>query len=259
MPYANNKGVKIYYEVEGKGPPLVLAHGVSEGMNRWRNLGYTDGLKNEYRLILFEARGHGRSDKPHDPADYGLNMVDDVVALLDHLGIERAHYLGYSLGATVGYQIAIRYPGRLSSCVFVSSTPYDDEGKIKERQVLMEGFNILINDPEAYVRHREAIMGRPLDAAAREVQLANDGLALIALGTNVHVLCLTDRELSLISVPCLVLCGDLDGYHPGAKEGASHIPNARFISCPGVGHELGRRSDLVLPHVKKFLAEVSRA
>ena len=121
----------------------------------------------------------------------------------------------------------------------------------------MDGFNVFIKDPEAYLRNRERIMGRSFTAEERAEQLANDGQALISLGAAVHVLCLTDRELPLISVPCLVLCGELDGYYPGAKEGASRISNARFLSFAGLDHGLGRRSDLLLPHVKKFLAEMN--
>jgi hypothetical protein len=71
LPYANNNGVKIYYEVEGEGPPLVLGHGLSGTLNHWWRLGYVDALRHDFRLILFDARGHGRSDKPHESSAYG--------------------------------------------------------------------------------------------------------------------------------------------------------------------------------------------
>ena len=64
MPYADNQGVRIYYEVEGQGPPLVLGHGGSYTLEMWREWGYTDGLRDEHQLILLDFRGHGRSDKP---------------------------------------------------------------------------------------------------------------------------------------------------------------------------------------------------
>ena len=60
MPFANNQGVRIHYEVEGKGPPLVLQHGFSDSLQTWYELGYVDGLKSDYRLILLDARGHAR-------------------------------------------------------------------------------------------------------------------------------------------------------------------------------------------------------
>ena len=65
MPYVIKQEVRIYYEVEGQGTPLVLAHGGSDSLDMWRRYGYTDILKDDFQLILFDFRGHGRSDKPH--------------------------------------------------------------------------------------------------------------------------------------------------------------------------------------------------
>jgi pimeloyl-ACP methyl ester carboxylesterase len=108
MPYAENRGVRIYYEVEGEGSPLVLVHGFTDGLEGWREYGYAAELKKEHRLVLIDARGHGRSDKPHDPeAAAGLERRPaDVVAVLDDLGIDRAHYFGYSLGGWIGFGLA---------------------------------------------------------------------------------------------------------------------------------------------------------
>src|SRR3712207_4870218 len=99
MPYVNNDDTRIYYEVEGAGPPLVLLHGLSDSLASWRDYGFVAGLASDYRLILIDARGHGRSDKPHDPNAYGhAQRAADVAAVLDDLAIDRAHFLGYSLG-----------------------------------------------------------------------------------------------------------------------------------------------------------------
>ncbi|MDQ5830432.1 MAG: alpha/beta hydrolase, partial [Actinomycetota bacterium] len=103
MPYADNRGVRIYYEVEGEGSPLVLGHGFSDSLESWREYGYTEPLKQEHRLILIDARGHGASDKPHDPEVYGLEQRPaDVVSVLDDLDIAQVHYFGYSLGGWIG-------------------------------------------------------------------------------------------------------------------------------------------------------------
>lgn len=75
MPYANNAGVRIHYEVEGAGPPLVLQTGLSGRIENWRSLGYVSALRDDYRLILIDARGHGQSDKPHDEASYAFDRV----------------------------------------------------------------------------------------------------------------------------------------------------------------------------------------
>ena len=95
MPYVDNAGVKIHYHVEGDGPPLVMQHGVTNSLETWYAYGFVEGLKKDYRLILVDARGHGRSGKPHDPEEYDLKLrVSDILAVMDDLGVEVAHYLG---------------------------------------------------------------------------------------------------------------------------------------------------------------------
>ena len=98
MPYADNGSVRIHYQVEGEGPALVLQHGFTESLVDWYECGYVESLRPDYRLILIDARGHGASDKPHDPDAYVLNRrVADVVAVLDALDIRKALFWGYSM------------------------------------------------------------------------------------------------------------------------------------------------------------------
>ena len=109
MPYANNHSVRIHYQVEGEGPPLVLQHGFTSSLQNWYAYGYVAALQQKYQLILIDARGHGQSDKPYDPAAYALQRrVEDVLAVLDALQVENAHYLGYSMGGRIGFGIAQR-------------------------------------------------------------------------------------------------------------------------------------------------------
>jgi len=104
MPFATNAGVRIHYETEGSGQPLVLHHGSFASGADWRDLGYVDALKHDNLLILMDARGHGASDKPHDPAAYDLTLrASDVTSVLDDLNVERATFL------------AIRWEGGLGS------------------------------------------------------------------------------------------------------------------------------------------------
>ena len=125
MPYADNRGVRIHYEVEGTGPPLVLQHGFTDSIGGWRQFGYVDALKGSYRLILLDARGHGASDKPRDPAAYDMALrASDVVAVLDELGVERAHYLGYSMGGRIGFDTARLALERLRSLLIGGAHPY---------------------------------------------------------------------------------------------------------------------------------------
>src|SRR5438067_13417159 len=128
MPYANNAGVRIHYQVDGNpdGPPLVLQHGFLCCVEDWYTLGYAATLGATYRLILTDARGHGASDKPHEPAAYRMAaMADDVVAVLDDLGLARAHFFGYSMGGKIGFVLAARAPERCRSFVLGGSSAAD--------------------------------------------------------------------------------------------------------------------------------------
>ena len=114
MPYAENAGVRIHYQIGGSsGPALVLQHGLLQSIEDWYECGYVDALKPDYRLILVDARGHGASDKPHDPSEYPLEKrVDDVVAVLDATGNRKAHFWGYSMGGWIGFGLAWYPPHR---------------------------------------------------------------------------------------------------------------------------------------------------
>jgi pimeloyl-ACP methyl ester carboxylesterase len=261
MPYANNNGVKIYYELEGQGPPLVLAHGSSADLTFWRKLGYVDALKGDFQLVLFDARGHGKSDKPHKVSDYGLNWADDVVAILDDACISKAHFLGYSQGGWIGFRLAVRRTGRFLSFFLADMSPYSQpEAMVKTNKDAREMVKLLLIDPEAYFRSVESFFRRPITPAERDRWLAMDAKAGIAVLTSLlDDPPLTDQDLEKISAPCLVYCGELDPFHPGAKESVIHIPKARFVSIPGIDHGAAwSRSDLMLPHIKEFLAQASK-
>ena len=123
MPRVDNKGISIHYRVEGSGPPLVLGHGFSDSSDVWYERGYVAALKPNYRLVLIDARGHGQSDKPHDPPSYTLEKcASDIVAVLDDLGMKTATYWGYSLGGRMGFALARQAPDRVACFVIGGAT-----------------------------------------------------------------------------------------------------------------------------------------
>jgi pimeloyl-ACP methyl ester carboxylesterase len=253
MPYAKNEGVRIYYEVEGQGPPLMLAHSFRRNLNRWREIGFADALKNDYTLIMFDARGHGKSDKPHHPAAYGLKMAEDVISVLDDLHIERTHYYGYSMGAGVGFKNAVNHPDRFLSFILGGFNPYPPKDP--------RNVSILPSDPEVFLRLVEQVLGRPLTPDEKKAELANDLEALSASTAGwSEIATINDSDLSHVSVPCLIYAGDLDPAYAGAKQASGHIPGAEFLELPGLNHALaGPGPDLqIIPPVKEFLAGLSR-
>ena len=256
MPSATNPsdGVKIHYEVEGDGPPLLLHHGFTARLEGWREMGYADALKDDYRLVLMDARGHGQSDKPHDAAAYAMDLlVSDVTAVLDDLGADQSHFFGYSMGGYTGFGMLKHAPDRVASLVI---------GGMHPRGPGAEWFNQraeeLQNGMEAYVAEREAQMGRRMAERRRSSVLANDAEALVASALGSRDTRGLEDGLATATQPCLVFAGDQDDVHDLAQQAADQMPNATFVSLAGLAHLAAlTRSDLVLPHVTEFLARVT--
>src|SRR5436190_17147545 len=94
--FLDSNGVRIRYVDQGQGPPVVLIHGYTGNLERhWINPGVFTELARDHRVIALDCRGHGKSDKPHSPGSYGVEMGKDIVKLLDHLKISRAHIVGF--------------------------------------------------------------------------------------------------------------------------------------------------------------------
>jgi len=97
--FFNSAGVRIHYTIDGKGEPVILIHGYAVSIaSNWGTPGIIKGLSDGYQVIAIDNRGHGQSDKPHDVDSYGNKMVDDVIRLMDHLKLKKAHVVGYSMG-----------------------------------------------------------------------------------------------------------------------------------------------------------------
>jgi pimeloyl-ACP methyl ester carboxylesterase len=124
----DSNGVKIRYVTEGKGEPVVLIHGWMGDSSMWGrdrsgNTKLVTKGADGFRLIALDCRGHGKSDKPHDPGGYGPEMAADVVRLLDHLKLEKAHLIGYSMGAFIAGKVAATNPERVLSVVYAGQAP----------------------------------------------------------------------------------------------------------------------------------------
>jgi len=116
--YIDNGGVRIHYEVEGEGLPLVLMHGMGMSTKDWRNAGYPERLSGEFQVILIDSRGFGQSQKLSDPEQYSrAHKVSDVTAVLDDLGIDTAYYWGYSMGASIGWACGMLRPDRFRGLI----------------------------------------------------------------------------------------------------------------------------------------------
>jgi len=259
MSYANNDGVRIYYEVEGHGPPLILAHGATGDTTFWHGYGYTDKLSEDFTVILFDARGHGRSDKPHaaEAYDYRL-MVGDVIAILDTLGVPKTHYWGYSMGGYSGLGVAKHHPERLLSLIVGGADPLQISEREREPPLLLDVFQMgLAGGVDAVIERMKALFGSITPQYEQRLRQM-DPMAMVAVLEAARHRPSFGDALSQFAMPCLLYAGEDDeGPFESGPSAAQRIPNARFFSLPGMNHVGASAAvELVLPEVRSFLSRV---
>jgi pimeloyl-ACP methyl ester carboxylesterase len=264
MPFIDNRGIKIHYEVEGNGPPLVLMHGALQEGSIWTTSGYVPELKKHYRLIIPDLRGHGKSDRPKEFEDFNVRkLADDVIAVLDELNIPKTHFFGYSVGAFVGvFGIVRNYPSRLTSLISGGLSAYLTENITERFKHILSMHRLTI---EKGIQLLPAELERSLDISmsrsSKDFILSLDPLAnfsVVKVMRDSLAEGISDKVLSDIKIPCLCFAGDGDVHFEGAKLTAERIPGARFIILPGLNHSTAHsRSSRILPNVKKFLNAVS--
>ena len=264
MPFVNNNGVKIHYEVEGQGSPLVLQDGLSRSWEIWQIHGYTEELKKDYQLILVDARGHGKSDRPHEPQAYTYDkFASDYVAILNQLGIKKASYFGYSMGAAIGFKGIAKYAlSHFNSLILGGFNPMNTTPTAERLYFddIVKGWSLATREGcQAYIASWEKRYGRPYEPKSIQTLLANDPEAIFLIAQRCADGVGVEDILPKINVPCLLFAGTLDVFYPGIKEAATRMPKTTFVSFPGLDH-VGclASTDLVLPHVRKFLSEVKK-
>ena len=259
MPFASHQGTKICYEVEGQGPPILLAHGATGDMSFWRGYGYVDKLKDRHTVILFDARGHGRSDKPHEAENYDYRlMVGDVIAVMDTLGLVKTHYWGYSMGAHTGLGMAKHFPERLLSLV-IGATTADAGSDAAEPGPLLKMFRRGVQEGnEAVVEDMRALFGS-ITPQYEERLRSLDLRAMVALWEylNYRVPSL-ENDVLQIKLPCLLYAGERDvSAHTYLKEVAQQLPHARFYSLAGLNHlDAADAMEEIVPQVLAFLSDL---
>ena len=259
MPSANNNGVRIHYETEGRGAPVVLQYGQYFPLDIWYELNYVRVMQDDCRLILVDARGQGDSDKPHDPEAYRIElMASDIVSVLDELGLDKAHYMGYSSGGALGFALARYAPRRCSSLILGGTYPYsgaDDGSWHAERIETLERQTAA--DLVAGLEDSLASMHiPPLSARMKAGMLKHDTRALIAWHRAVRDMAGLSFEdvLDTISVPCLLYAGEDAEEYTLAQKAAQEIPGASFVGIPRGGHlEGGTWIDILWPHIGRIV------
>ena len=255
MPHVQSSGARIHYRVDGTGPPIVMVHGFSDSIVDWYEAGYVDALRDDYQLVMIDCRGHGLSDKPHAQEAYTMEMrVTDVLAVMDDLDIDAAHYWGYSMGGRIGFGVLESAPERVLGVVMAGIDHHGTDARRCQNRI---GF--LWRGMERYLDGFEGRFGRMEPDAKRDRFIENDYLAMIAstLALRDHVRDYSDLA-DRLTMSCLFYDGDKDAFHDNARSFVDTLPNAQFVSLPGQDHGgTFARSDLVLPVVREFLSSTS--
>jgi len=247
MQHLSNDGFDLAYIQEGEGDPIVLIHGfASTHIVNWVAPGWVKTLTAAgYRVIAFDNRGHGQSTESHRAEDYRLNkMSGDVIALLDHLGIERSHLIGFSMGARISAVTAIWHPERVGSVVLGGLGSGMVEG-VGEWDIIAEA--LLADDP-ASVTHARGKMFRTFAD-----RTGSDRQALAACISKTREL-LSPEQMASIKNPVLVAVGDRDDIGGDAHNLARMIPNGEGFTIAGRDHMLSVGDKTFKAKVIEFLS-----
>lgn len=248
MPEFTSDGYTLSYLDEGAGEPVLLIHGFgSNKMVNWVNPGWVKTLTDAgYRVIAIDNRGHGESEKLYDPELYTSPiMAEDAKALLDHLGLESAFVIGYSMGARISAFLSLKYPERVRKVVF---------GGLGGSMIHGTG------DPAPIIKALREEPGVPIKHVAGKAfrdfadQTGSDRLALAACMASARQK-IAVEELSTLSVPALVAVGTRDVIAGSAQELADVLPDARAVDIPGRDHMVAVGDKVFKQAALAFFAE----
>jgi pimeloyl-ACP methyl ester carboxylesterase len=257
----NSKGVPIRYIEQGTGEPVLLIHGYTRSIEtNWIETGVFQDLAKDHRVIAFDLRGHGKSGKPTDPVAYGDDLVQDAIRLLDHLGIRRAHVVGYSLGAIITAKLVTTNPERFLTATLGGHAgyrnwkpEYDRNAEARalelEGDVPFRGLVVSMTPSDEPKRSEEQI--RALSAALAAV---NDLKALAAYQrAGSRALNSTDSAMAAVRVPMLGVIGSLDNV-PSMNALKGVLPSLTLVVIDGATH-VGDRGAARRPEFVKAIRD----
>ncbi|MGD9720743.1 MAG: alpha/beta fold hydrolase [Pirellulales bacterium] len=261
----DSAGVKIHYVVEGEGEPVLLIHGFTANIQmQWGLPGVISKLKNDYRVIAIDNRGHGKSGKPHDPKQYGPEMVNDVVRLLDHLNLPKAHIVGYSMGGFMTNYLVNTHPDRVLTATLGGA------GWSRDNDPNMKFIGDLADSLEAGkgigpLLERLTPPGQPkpdeqqIAFVNQMVMANNDPKALAACIRGMAGLTVTEAQLRSNKVPALALIGSQDPLKLGVDEMAQVMANLRVEVIENTDHMTAFSAPKFIGDLQEFLGDHSLA
>jgi pimeloyl-ACP methyl ester carboxylesterase len=263
--FFDSEGVKIHYVVEGQGDPVILVHGFTASIPvQWAMPGVLSKLAKNYQVIALDNRGHGKSDKPHDPKQYGAEMVGDVVRLMDHLKIQKAHVVGYSMGGFMTAYLLSNHPDRLLSATLGGAGwSQADDMRLNFLTDLADsldagkGIGPLIQ--QLTPANRPKPTEEQINAVNQMLMLTNDSKALAACIRGMKGLAVSEAQLKANKVPTLAIIGSDDPLKAGVDDMEKVMSNLKVEVIEGADHMTCFLSPKFIEDLQSFLTDHSTA
>ena len=246
--FAEVNGVKLYYEILGDGEPLVMLHGFTDTHVSW--LPWVENLSSEFKVILVDLRGHGKSTNPTNEFSH-KKSAEDIYGLMNHIGIEEFKAVGFSSGANTLIHMATMDTTRIKSMILIGATTYlPNEFRNALRNMTYE--NVSENQPEWMNYMREVHPGG-------EEQIRNLLNQFKNMAYTYEDMNFTSPYLSIINCPTLIIHGDKDSNFPVEIPINSYqsIPQSFLWIIPNFGHSVPQKGttlgDLFIENITNFL------
>jgi pimeloyl-ACP methyl ester carboxylesterase len=260
-----SNGVRIHYVDEGKGIPVLLLHGQGSSVEmQWRATRFFEKLVPDYRIVALDLRGHGKSGKPHETEAYGDEMGLDAIRLMDHLGIKKAHVVGYSLGGFLASILIAKHPDRFISATLGGSgarTAYSEEARARdereagerEKECISRSFIAMLAGPDTPKPSEEELRKRSQDCMANPNE---DRFASAAIVRARRLQVVAAEEVAKTKVPTLAIVGTHDPLRRAAENLQEMRPDVKIVYIEGAVHStLSPKGTLRQPEFVNALRE----
>jgi pimeloyl-ACP methyl ester carboxylesterase len=262
--FFDSNGVLIRYIEQGKGEPVVLVHGFGSSIElNWVTPGVVNRLASNYRVIAMDCRGFGKSDKPHGKDKYGPEMSLDIVRLLDHLKIQKAHIVGYSMGSVITAKLLTMKPGR-----FLTATLGGSPGRLAWLPEENAASHEKWADEYEKGNFRSLIRATwptdlppPTEEDFRKREASYAGKDLVALASvrrSYPDQVVTAKQMRSIKIPTISIIGTADHLLESVRELKKEMPQLKIVTIEGATHS-GDRGAVRRPEFVQVLQDFLKA
>ena len=227
--------VTINYRTLGAGVPILLVHGYGDNLRMW--VGVADSLARDHRVYAVDTRGFGKSSRPGGVTNYGREMVEDLVALFDHAGVQQAHVVGYSMGAVLGASLALAHPERVRTLTLAAGAfPRDSAGM---RAMVAPWIDDLEHGRRLTSLLKQIVPVLP-DSTARtfsdQLFAEGDSTALVDVLKGFPAVSVDWTRVAASKIPTVAIAGSNDPLLPYSRDIAARWPGAKLVELPDTDH-----------------------